>query len=113
VVTDGQTGKQVARVAIGEEPDAAAYDAKRGLVFSSNGDGTLTTARQESPDRYQVISSLATQRGARTMALDPLTGKVYLVTAEFGPAPPASADKPHSRPSPIADSFTILVVGSR
>jgi YVTN family beta-propeller protein len=112
VVTDGQTGKQVARVAIGEQPDAAAFDAKRGLVFSSNGDGTLTTARQDSPDRYRVISSLATQRGARTMALDPITGKIYLVTAEFGPTPPASADQPHPRPSQVADSFTVLVVGS-
>jgi YVTN family beta-propeller protein len=112
VVTDGQTGKQVARVVIGEQPDAAAYDAKRGLVFSSNGDGTLTMARQETPDRYRVISSLATQRGARTMALDPATGKIYLATAEFGPTPPASADQPHPRPSLIADSFTILVVGS-
>jgi YVTN family beta-propeller protein len=112
-VTDGQTGRQVARVAIGEQPDAAAYDAKRGLVFSSNGDGTLTTARQESPDRYRVISSLATQRGARTMALDPVSGKIYLATAEFGPTPPASADQPRPRPSLVADSFTILVVGSR
>jgi YVTN family beta-propeller protein len=112
VVTDGLTGKQVARVAIGEQPDAAAFDAQRGLVFSSNGDGTLTTARQESPDHYRVISSLATQRGARTMALDPVTGKVYLVTAEFGPTPPASADQPHPRPSQVADTFTVLVVGS-
>jgi YVTN family beta-propeller protein len=112
VVTDGLTGKQVARVAIGEQPDAAAFDPQRGLVFSSNGDGTLTTVRQESPDHYRVISSLATQRGARTMALDPVTGKVYLVTAEFGPTPPASADQPHPRPSQVADTFTVLVVGS-
>jgi YVTN family beta-propeller protein len=111
VVTDGQTGKQVARVTIGEGPDAAAYDSKRGLVFSSNGEGTLTAVREESPDRYRVISSLATQRGARTMALDPVSGKIYLATSEFGPTPPASADQPHPRPSQVAESFTILVVG--
>jgi YVTN family beta-propeller protein len=111
VVTDAQTGKQVARVNIGEGPDAAAYDSKRGLVFSSNGDGTLSAVRQESPDRYRVISALATQRGARTMALDPVSGKIYLAAAEFGSTPPASAEQPHPRPSPVADSFAILVVG--
>jgi YVTN family beta-propeller protein len=112
VVTDGQTGKQIARVAIGEGPDAAAYDAKRGLVFSSNGEGTLTVIRQEAPDQYSVISTLPTQRGARTMAFDPASGKVYLATAKFGPAPPATSEQPHPRPSLVPDSFAIVVVGS-
>lgn len=112
VVTDGLTGKQIGRVTIGEGPDAAAYDAKRGLVFSSNGEGTLTVIHQDTPDAYRVIDTLATQRGARTMALDTLTGKVYLVTANFGPAPPATAEQPRPRPSLIPDSFTILVVGA-
>lgn len=112
VVTDARTGKQVARVTIGEGPDAAAYDAKRGLVFSSNGEGTLTVVHQDTPDKYQVIDALATQRGARTMALDPLRGEVYLVTSKFGPAPAATADQPRPRPSLIPDSFTILVVGA-
>jgi YVTN family beta-propeller protein len=112
VVTDALTGKQIGRVAIGEGPDAAAYDAKRGLVFSSNGEGTLTIVQQDTPDKYSVTDMLATQRGARTMALDTHSGKVYLVTANFGPAPPATADQPHPRPSLIPDSFTILVVAA-
>jgi YVTN family beta-propeller protein len=112
VVTDARSGKQVGRVTIGEGPDAAAYDAKRGLVFSSNGEGTLTVVHQDTPDEYQVIDTLATQRGARTMALDSLRGKVYLVTAKFGPTPAATADQPRPRPAPIPDSFTILVVGA-
>ena len=111
VVTDGQTGKQVARVAIGEQPDAAAFDAKRGLVFSSNGEGTLTVIRQESADHYSVVDTVKTQAGARTMALDP-NGRVYLVTAEFGPAPAATAEQPRPRPVPLPDSFTVLVVAS-
>jgi YVTN family beta-propeller protein len=111
-VTDARTGKQVGRVAIGEGPDAAGYDAKRGLAFSSNGEGTLTIIRQETPDKYRVIDSLATQRGARTMALDGLSGKVYLATANFGAAPAATADQPHPRPALMPDSFTILVVGA-
>jgi YVTN family beta-propeller protein len=112
VVTDASTGKQVARVTIGEGPDAAAYDAKRGLVFSSNGEGTLTVVHQDTLDKYRVIDTLATQRGARTMALDPISGKVYLVTAKFGPAPAPTAEQPRPRPSLIPDSFTILVVGA-
>lgn len=112
-ITDALSGKQVARVAIGEGPDAAAYDSTRALAFSSNGDGTLTSVREDSPDHYRVVGSLATQRGARTMALDPASGKIYLVTAEFGAAPPATADQPHPRPSLVPDSFTILVVGRR
>src|ERR1700736_6067780 len=69
-VTDADTGKQVAKVMIGDGPDAAAFDAKRGLVFSSNSDGTLSVVKQESPDRYTVVQSVATQKGARTMAAD-------------------------------------------
>jgi DNA-binding beta-propeller fold protein YncE len=112
-VTDSMTGKQVARVPIGEHPDAAAYDAKRALAFSSNGEGTLSIVRQDSADRYTVAANLSTQPGARTMALDLGTGKIYLATAEFGAAPPATAEQPRPRPAPLADSFVVLVVGER
>jgi YVTN family beta-propeller protein len=112
-VTDADTGKQVARVPVGDGPDAAAFDSKRGLVFSSNGDGTLTVVRQETPDRYTVQATVATQRGARTMALDATTGKVYAVTSDFGPPPAATAEQPHPRPASLPDTFTVLVVGAR
>ena len=111
-VTDAESGKQVARVKVGEGPDAAAYDAKRGLVFSSNGEGTLTVVRQESADRYTVQSTIPTQRGARTMALDEAKGKVYVVTADLGPPPAPTAEQPHPRPVPIPDTFTVLVIGT-
>ena len=111
-VTNGDTGAQVAQVAIGKGPDAAAYDEKRGLVFSSNGEGTLTVVKQESADRYSVLDTVQTQAGARTMALDPSNGRVYLVTAQFGAPPAATAEQPHPRPAPVPDSFTVLVVGT-
>ena len=111
-VTNAESGVPAARVPIGDGPDAVVFDAQRGLVFSSNGDGTLTVVRQSSPDRYEVIGNLPTQRGARTMALDPATGRLYLVTADFGPVPPATPDQPHPRPAPIPGSFTILVAGT-
>jgi YVTN family beta-propeller protein len=112
-VTDADTGKQVAQVAIGEGPDAAAFDAKRALVFSSNGEGTLSVVKQESADRYTAVSPVKTQHGARTMALDSAHGKIYLVTADFGPAPAATPEQPHPRPAVLAKTFTVLVVSTR
>jgi YVTN family beta-propeller protein len=111
-VTDTLTGKPVARVPIGEGPDAAAFDPKRKRVFVSNGEGTLTVVRQLSADRYEVAATVPTQRGARTMALDAESGTVYLVTADFGPPPAATAEHPHPRPAPLPGSFTVLAVGS-
>ena len=111
-ITDAATGRQVARVKIGEGPDAAAFDAQRGLVYSSNGDGTLTVVRQESPDRYRVAESVETKVGARTMALDASSGRVYLVSADFGMPPAATPAQPHPRPAPLPGTFTVLVVGT-
>jgi len=54
---------------------------------------------------------LATQQGARTMALDPATGKVYVVTAQFGPRPAATESNPRPRPAVVPDSFTVIVAG--
>lgn len=111
-VTNSETGAQVAQVPIGKGPDAAAYDDKRGLVFSSNGEGTLTVVKQDSPNRYSVLENVRTQAGARTMALDAATGRVYLVTAEFGPPPAPTPQQPRPRPTIVPDSFTVLVVAS-
>jgi YVTN family beta-propeller protein len=110
-VTNDADGQPVARVPIGERPDAAAFDPTRGLVFSSNGEGTLTVVREESPDRFRVLDTVPTQRGARTMALDAASGRVYLVTAEFGPTAAPTPEQPHPRPVPLPDTFTVLVVG--
>lgn len=111
-VTDSQSGKHIASVPIGEYPDAAAYDRRRGLVYSSNGDGTLTVIHEDSNDHYTVLQTLATKRGARTMTLDPDSGKVYLVTSDFGPLPPPTDAQPRPRPTPIPGTFVMLVVGA-
>jgi len=113
VVTDSRTGKHVASLPIGEHPDAAVYDPRRARVFSSNGDGTLTVIHQDSPDHYTVIQTLETKRGARTMTLDPRTGKLYLVSADFAPPPAPTEAQPNPRPVPIGATFMVLVVGTR
>ncbi|WP_433972360.1 YncE family protein [Tunturiibacter lichenicola] len=110
VVTDSKSGKFLASPTIGDGPDAAAYDDARKLAFSSNGDGTLTIV-DAGKHNYPILQSLPTQKGARTMAFDRKNGRIYLVSAEFGPKPAATADNPRPRPSVIAGTFTVLVVG--
>jgi len=111
-VVDANTGKVIATPAIGDGPDAAGYDPKTHLAFASNGDGTLSIV-DASNGSYKVVQNLTTLQGARTMTLDPATGKVYLVTAQFGPRPAATAANSHPRPSVLPDSFTVLVAGSK
>lgn len=114
IVVDTRNGHVVATPAIGLGPDAARFDARLHLAFSSNGhDGTLTVVRQNSPDSYTPVQTLATQMGARTMALDSAGGTIYLVTAKFGPRSSASAGNPHSRPPIVPGSFVVLVVGRK
>lgn len=110
-VVDAKTGKLVATPAIGAGADAAAYDAELGLAFSSNGDGSLTVVRQDGPDQYALLEQVPTKRGARTMALDPTTHRIYLPAAEYGPAPAATKEQPKPRPAMLPDSFKVLVVG--
>lgn len=111
MVVDADRGRVVATVPIGAGPDAAAFDPATQLVFSSNGaDGTLTVVHEDAPDRYRVVQTVATQRGARTMALDPSTHRVYVVTADFGPPPPPTAERPNPRPVAVPESFTLLVL---
>ena len=114
VVTDAANGRHVAQVPIGSGPDAAGFDERRHLVFSSNGaDGSLTVIGQRDADHYTVLDTLATQKSARTFALDPLSHRVFLAAAQFGPAPAAVAGQPGRRPPMTPDSFTILVASDR
>jgi YVTN family beta-propeller protein len=109
-VVDSTSGKVLATPEIGDGPDAAGYDPNTKLAFSSNGEGTLTVV-DAGGSSYKVLQTLTTEPRARTMALDASTGKVYLVTAKFGPAPAATAENPRPRPSVLPDSFTVLVAG--
>lgn len=111
VVSDFENGKVVATVPIGSRSDAVRYDAETSLVFSSNGEGTLTVVRQESADKYSVLETVTTARGARTMELDPKTHHVFVVTAEYGPAPAPTKEQPRPRPSIVPGSFMVLEFG--
>ncbi|HEY2397055.1 MAG TPA: YncE family protein [Rudaea sp.] len=111
-VTDSTNGRQIASVPIGKGPDGAAFDPQLGLAFTSNGrDGTLTVVHEDDPDHFSIVQTLATQKSARTLALDPKTHRIYLAAAEFGVAPAATTEQPRPRPPMVQDSFVILVAG--
>ena len=109
-VLDSNTGKLLATAAIGKGPDGAGWDAAHKLAFASCGEGVLSVI-DASATGYPTLQSLPTQRGARTMTFDAASGRLYLPTAEFGPAAAPTADNPRPRPAILPGSFTILVVG--
>jgi YVTN family beta-propeller protein len=108
VIADAATGKVVASVPIGEGVDGVAFDPASKRIFASNGQGDLTVVQQKDKDHYTVLETLPTQKGARTIALDPKTHHIFLSTSEFGPAPAPSADNPKARPPVKPNSFTVL-----
>jgi len=97
--------KVITSIPIGAGVDANVFDSGTQLAFASCGDGTVTIAHEDSPEKLTVVQTLATERGARTMALDPVTHKIYLASAKFEPAPAGQ------RPKIVAGSFKILVYG--
>jgi DNA-binding beta-propeller fold protein YncE len=111
IVLNAENGSVVSSLPIGSGVDATAFDADTQLAFSSNGEGTLTVVHEDSPQKFTVQENAATQRGARTMALDPKTHRVFLITAEFGAPPAATVEQPRPRPTVVPGSFTLLVFG--
>jgi len=86
VVTDADTGRDVQKLAIDNGVDAVAYDQQAGLVFTSNGEGSISVIRQDGPDRYVSLANVATQPGAKTMALDVSKHVLYSVANASGKA---------------------------
>jgi DNA-binding beta-propeller fold protein YncE len=108
-VVDYTSGKVIATIPVGAGVDANGFDPATGLSFASGGDGTLAVAREDAPGHF-AVTLVPTVRGARTMALDPRTHRVYLSSAQYGPTPAPTADRPRPRPPMIPGSFTILVL---
>jgi YVTN family beta-propeller protein len=105
-VVDATSGKVVSTVPIGEGVDAGRFNPKTQEVFMSCGEGVLTVIHEDSPDKYSVKQNVATVRGARTMALDPESDTVYLVTAQREDKPAA----PGLRLAMVPGSFELIVV---
>jgi hypothetical protein len=101
----------LATLPIGDGVDATAFDDSTGLAFASCGEGVLTVVHEDSPDKFSVAENVKTQKGARTMAVDTKTHKVYTVTAQFGAPPAPTSAQPHPRPSILPYTFVVLVLG--
>jgi DNA-binding beta-propeller fold protein YncE len=113
-VMDADSGKVIASLPIGEGVDATGFDPGTGYAFASNGQSaTLTVVHEDSPSNFTVVEDVATRKGARTMTLDRETHQVFLVTADFGPPPAATADNPHPRPAILPGSFVVLVYAKK
>jgi DNA-binding beta-propeller fold protein YncE len=102
IVMGADDGKVLANLGIGAGVDATKFGND---AFASCGDGTLTVARESAPGKFQVVQTVQTPRGARTMGIDPTTHTLYLPTAEFGPL-----SEGQSRPRPKPGTFMIVVV---
>jgi YVTN family beta-propeller protein len=106
VMLDSDSGKVMANVPISGAVDGCVFDETTQLVFASCGEGQTIIAKENSPNDISVVQQLQTQRGARTIALDPKTHRIYLPTADFGPPP-----SPNARPSIVPNTMRLLVYG--
>ncbi len=112
LVVDADSGAVIARLPIGSGTDAAAFDPKRHLIFSSNGrDGTLSVIRQNDANNYEPLPSIATGITARTLALDPESGRIYLAAAQVQPV--AAGEPPPQHPAVAPGSLKLLFFDPR
>jgi DNA-binding beta-propeller fold protein YncE len=108
-ISDPDTARVIATVPIGKGVDGDAFDPVYAVAFSANGaDGTLTVVHELSSARFEVTGSVPTQRGARTMTLDEGTHHIYLPTAQFGPPPAPTPERPNPRPTVLPGTFEVL-----
>lgn len=105
-IVSADNGKIVAMPAIGEGCDATSFDADRALAFASAGDGTITVIKEDGPDKFTVVQTLATQKAARTMTLDESTHQLFTVTANV-----TGTTRENRKIEP--DSFVVIVAEGR
>jgi DNA-binding beta-propeller fold protein YncE len=111
VVLDSESGKVLQSFPISAGVDAAAYDAETGMIFVSTREGLVHVFHEDSPDKFSEAETIKTEYGAKTMGLDTKTHHLFLDTADFGPAPAPTADRPHPNRTPIQGTFHLLVYG--
>jgi DNA-binding beta-propeller fold protein YncE len=110
-VLDADTGKLITSLPIGDGVDFAVFDPQNQDAISSNGDGTLTVIHESTPDSFAVVQNVETQKGARTMAMDPKTHRIWLATAKMSDPPAGDSGEKHKRRVMEPGSFVLVVVG--
>ena len=122
IILSATDGHIITDLPIGVGSDGATFNPATMEAFSSQGDGTLSIIKEDSPTSFSVEQTVPTPARAKTLTLDPKTNQIYLITAEYGPVPPPAPNAPPPppgapaymrgpRPPMIPGSFQILVVG--
>ncbi|MEO6330729.1 MAG: YncE family protein [Ginsengibacter sp.] len=108
IVLDAASGKVVDKLPIGDGCDGVAFDDKSKMIFTSNGEGTVTAIKEKSANEFKVKQTITTKKRARTITIDQNTHTLFLPTAEFEPLEPNAPQG--TRPKMIAGTFQVLVV---
>lgn len=107
MVMDADNGKIINKVTIGQGCDGVAFDEKSKIIYTSNGEGTITAIKEKSANDFELVENISSKRGARTIVLDEKNHTLFLPTADYEPADPAN---PKARRKMIPGTFQILVV---
>ena len=110
IVVDGKTGKTLASVPIGASSDGAAFDAKRMLAISANGEGNITVVREVGPGRFAADGAVMTWPSARTIAIDPASGRLFLPAADISKVDPPVTPGGRPRVTYVPGSLKLLVL---
>lgn len=110
-IMDADTGKVLQTFPIGSGVDTNLYEPESGLLFTATREGALHIFHEDTADKFSVVETVKTEFGARNMALDPKTHKLFIDTADFGPAPAATTEQPNPPPTPVSGTFRLLVYG--
>ncbi|MEI6506836.1 MAG: YncE family protein [Bacteroidota bacterium] len=110
VVTDATNGKVITTLPIGDHCDGLVFDEQKKLIFTSNGEGTITVIREENENNFSVVETITTQKGAKTIALNNKTHQLFLSVAEYGETPAVTVEHPKPKAPIKPDTFGILVI---
>jgi YVTN family beta-propeller protein len=110
-IMDADNGKVIQTFPIGSGVDTNTYEPETGLLFTAVREGVLHIFHEDSPDKFSVVETVKTEFGARNMALDPKTHKLFIDTADFGPAPAPTTEQQNPQPTPVSGTFRLLVYG--
>jgi DNA-binding beta-propeller fold protein YncE len=113
IILDSKNGSVIAQVPIGKRVDGVVFDASSKRAFCSNGEGTITVVQENSSSAFEVVATIPTQPGARTITMDAKTHHIFVSTAQYGAAPAATTENPNPRPPVVPGTFMILEFGEK
>lgn len=111
MIIDATKGKVIGQLPIGKGVDGAAFNDFDKTAISCNGEGTLTVVKELSPQKFEIIDTIKTEPGARTISIDEKTKHLFTVTAKFGASPSPTKENPNPRPSILPNTFMLLEYG--